>query len=75
MIEFFKQLRWQDLVDVILMTIIIYRLLLLVKGNKGAHMSSTRRSGPGSFLSFRYFELYTMDWLIQSFWARSSLPS
>ena len=70
MIEFFKQLRWQDLVDVILMTIIIYRLLLLVKGTKAAHMLM----GLGvlvlaSFLS-RYFELYTMDWLIQSFWAQ-----
>ena len=70
MIEFFKQLRWQDLVDVILMTIIIYRLLLLVKGTKAAHMLM----GLGvlvlaSFLS-RYFELYTIDWLIQSFWAQ-----
>ena len=70
MIEFIKQLRWQDLVDVILMTIIIYRLLLLVKGTKAAHMLM----GLGvlvlaSFLS-RYFELYTMDWLIQSFWAQ-----
>jgi diadenylate cyclase len=70
MIEFFKQLRWQDLVDVILMSIIIYRLLLLVKGTKAAHMLM----GLGvlvlaSFLS-RYFELYTLDWLIQSFWAQ-----
>ncbi len=70
MIEFFKQLRWQDLVDVILMTIIIYRLLLLVKGTKAAHMLM----GLGvlvlaSFLS-KYFELYTIDWLIQSFWAQ-----
>jgi diadenylate cyclase len=70
MIEFFKQLRWQDLVDVILISIIIYRLLLLVKGTKAAHMLM----GLGvlvlaSFLS-RYFELYTMDWLIQSFWAQ-----
>jgi diadenylate cyclase len=70
MIEFFRQLRWQDLVDVILMSIIIYRLLLLVKGTKAAHMLM----GLGvlvfaSFLS-RYFELYTIDWLIQSFWAQ-----
>ena len=70
MIEFLKQLRWQDLVDVILMSIIIYRLLLLVKGTKAAHMLL----GLGvlvlaSFLS-KYFELYTIDWLIQSFWAQ-----
>ena len=41
-----------------------------MKGTKAAHMLM----GLGvlvlaSFLS-RYFELYTMDWLIQSFWAQ-----
>lgn len=70
MIEFLKQIRWQDLVDIILMSVIIYRLLIIIKGTKAAHMLI----GLGlllvaSFLS-RYFELYTIDWLIQSFWAQ-----
>ena len=68
--EFLRQLRWQDLVDVLLMSIIVYRLLLIIKGTKAAHMLM----GLGvllfaSFLS-RYFDLYTVDWLIQSFWAQ-----
>lgn len=68
--EILGQLRWQDLVDIIVMSVIVYRLLLLIKGTKAAHMLM----GLGilliaSILS-RYFELYTVDWLIQSFWAQ-----
>jgi len=36
--DFLRQLRWQDLVDIILMSIIFYRLLLMIKGTKAAHM-------------------------------------
>lgn len=62
------EFRWQDAVDIILMSIILYRLLLLIKGTRAAQMLV----GLGvlllaSILS-RYFELYTVDWLIQSFW-------
>jgi diadenylate cyclase len=68
--DFLRQLRWQDLVDIILMSIILYRLLLMIKGTKAAHMLM----GLGVLLLgsvfSRYFELYTVDWLIQSFWAQ-----
>lgn len=68
--ELLRQIRWQDIVDIIVMSIIVYRLLLMIKGTKAAHMLI----GLGvllvaSFLS-RYFELYTVDWLIQSFWSQ-----
>jgi diadenylate cyclase len=68
--ELLRQIRWQDLVDIIVMSIIVYRLLLMIKGTKAAHMLI----GLGvllvaSFVS-RYFELYTVDWLIQSFWSQ-----
>jgi diadenylate cyclase len=70
MIEFFRQLRWQDIVDVVLMSIIIYRLLLLVKGTKAAHMLMGLGVLVLASVLSRYFELYTVDWLIQSFWAQ-----
>ena len=68
--ELLRQIRWQDIVDIIVMSIIVYRLLLMIKGTKAAHMLI----GLGvllvaSFMS-RYFELYTVDWLIQSFWSQ-----
>ena len=68
--ELLRQLRWQDLVDVILMSIIVYRLLLIIKGTKAAHMLMGLGVLLLASLLSRYFELYTVDWLIQSFWAQ-----
>ena len=70
MIEFIRQIRWQDMVDVILMSIIVYRLLLIIKGTKAAHMLIGLGLLLMASLLSRYFELYTVDWMIQSFWAQ-----
>jgi len=68
--KFFDQLRWQDLIDILIVSFIIYKILILVKGTRAARMLI----GVGvllaiSFLS-RFLELYTLDWLIQSFWTQ-----
>lgn len=68
--EILRQLRWQDLVDVTLMSIIVYRLLLLIKGTKAAHMLMGLGVLLLASLLSAYFEIYTVDWLIQSFWAQ-----
>ena len=68
--ESLTQLRWQDLVDIVLMSIIVYRLLLIIKGTKAAHMLIGLGVLLIASLLSRYFELYTVDWLIQSFWAQ-----
>ncbi len=68
--ELLKQIRWQDIVDIILMSIILYRLLLIIKGTKAAHMLMGLGVLLLASLLSRYFELYTVDWLIQSFWAQ-----
>lgn len=68
--ELLRQLRWQDLIDVVLMSIIVYRLLLIIKGTKAAHMLMGLGVLLLASLLSRYFELYTVDWLIQSFWAQ-----
>lgn len=70
MFEVISQLRWQDVVDIILVSIIIYRILLIIKGTKAAKMLI----GIGvllivSFFS-KYLELYTLDWMISSFWGQ-----
>lgn len=70
MVELFNQIRWQDLLDIALVSIILYRILLIIKGTKAANMLI----GLGvlllaSFFS-KYFQLYTMDWIIQSFWSQ-----
>ena len=70
MLELLGQIRWQDVLDIALVSIILYRILLIIKGTKAAQMLV----GLGvllvaSFFS-KYLQLYTMDWIIQSFWAQ-----
>ncbi len=70
MLEIIAQLRWQDVIDIILVSIIIYRILLIIKGTRAAKMLL----GLGvlvivSFFS-KFLELYTLDWMISSFWGQ-----
>lgn len=68
-IAFFKGIRWQDIMDILLVSFIIYRLLLLIKGTKAVQMLI----GIGILLIglvvSRWAEFYTVDWIVQSFWA------
>jgi len=71
MIEILRQHRWiLDILDITIMAIILYRLLLIVKGTKAAQMLV----GLGILLlasvASRYLELFTIDWLVQSFWSQ-----
>ncbi len=65
-----SQLRWQDLIDVIIVSYIIYKIFFLIKGTRAARMLI----GVGVLLALsllsRFLELYTLDWLIQSFWTQ-----
>jgi diadenylate cyclase len=68
--KFFDQLRWQDLIDIAIVSFIIYKIFILVKGTRAARMLI----GVGVLLAIslisRFLELYTLDWLIQSFWTQ-----
>ncbi|MBM4136835.1 MAG: TIGR00159 family protein [Nitrospira sp.] len=68
--ELLRQLRWQDLVDIILMSLIFYRLLLIIKGTKAVQMLIGLGVLLFASLLSGYLELYTVDWVIQSFWAQ-----
>lgn len=65
-----SQLRWQDLIDIIIVSYIIYKIFFLIKGTRAARMLI----GVGVLLALsllsRFLELYTLDWLIQSFWTQ-----
>ncbi|MFA5353267.1 MAG: diadenylate cyclase CdaA [Thermodesulfovibrionales bacterium] len=68
--DFIEQIRWQDAVDIVLVSIVIYRILLILKGTKAAKMLA----GIGVLLIVslfsRFLQFYTMDWIIQSFWSQ-----
>lgn len=68
--QFLAQIRPNDILDIALVSIIIYRILLLIKGTKAGQMLI----GLGvllaaSFVS-RNLGLYAMDWIVQSFWSQ-----
>jgi diadenylate cyclase len=70
LLDLLRQIRWQDVLDVVLVSIILYRMILIVKGTIAARMLA----GVGVLLLAlffaKYLQLYTMDWLIQSFWSQ-----
>lgn len=68
--ELIGQIRWQDIIDIILVAIVIYRLLLIIKGTKAAQMLIGLGLLLLAFFVSAYMELYTMSWIIQSFWAQ-----
>lgn len=68
--ELLKQIRWQDILDIVFVAIIFYRLLLIVKGTKAAQMLIGLGLLLLASLLSEHLELYTVNWIIQSFWAQ-----
>jgi diadenylate cyclase len=70
--EILRQHRWiLDVLDILIVSMIVYRLLLFIKGTKAAQMLIGLGLLLGASLLSRYLELYTLDWLIQSFWSQA----
>lgn len=71
MSEILKEYRWLlDILDILLMSLILYRLLLIIKGTKAVQMLIGLGLLLVASLASRYLELFTIDWLVQSFWAQ-----
>ncbi|MGO9614370.1 MAG: diadenylate cyclase CdaA [Dissulfurispiraceae bacterium] len=70
MLELFNQIRWQDILDIFLVSAIIYRVLLIIKGTRAERMVI----GVGVLLLAAFFsktlQLYTTDWIVLSFWSQ-----
>src|SRR3990170_2451270 len=72
MMELLRQHRWiLDLFDITLVSVIVYRLLLIIKGTKTAQMLIGLGVLLAASILSRYFELNTVGWLIESFWAQA----
>ncbi len=63
-------IRWQDILDILLVTIIIYRGLLIIKGTKAAKMLIGLMVLFLALIISQYLGFYTIDWIIQSLWAQ-----
>ncbi|MBF0472898.1 MAG: TIGR00159 family protein [Nitrospirae bacterium] len=67
--DILRQIRWQDVVDILIVSYIFYRLLLIIRGTRAVQMLIGIGVMLLTSLIARYLNLYTLDWLIQSFWA------
>ena len=63
-------IRWQDILDILIVTVIIYRILLIIKGTKAVQMLIGIGVLFMALLFSQYLGLYTIDWIIQSLWAQ-----
>ncbi len=63
-------IRWQDVLDILIVTVIIYRVLLIIKGTRAAQMLIGIGVLFVALLFSKYMGLYTIDWIIQSLWAQ-----
>jgi diadenylate cyclase len=68
--ELIKLIRWQDILDILLVTTILYRVLLIIKGTRAAQMLIGIGVLFVALLFSKYLGLYTIDWIIQSLWAQ-----
>jgi diadenylate cyclase len=68
--EIIKLIRWQDILDILLVTTILYRVLLIIKGTKAAQMLIGMGVLFVALLFSKYMGLYTIDWIIQSLWTQ-----
>lgn len=67
--EIITEFRWQDIVDITIVTFVIYRLLLLIKGTRAFQMLMGLVILFAAFVVSRWAGLYTVEWLIQSLWS------
>lgn len=68
--EILGLIRWQDILDILLVTVILYQVLLIIKGTKAARMLIGLGVLFLGLLFSQYIGLYTIDWIIQTLWAQ-----
>ena len=65
-IDYFN-LRWQDLVDIILTAILIYQLLLFLRGTQGIQVLAGILILLLAYWGARRLDLFTLEWFLESF--------
>jgi diadenylate cyclase len=58
---------WWDILDILIVSILIYELLKLIRGTRAVQLGIGIASIVGLFYASRYFQLETLNWLIRNF--------
>ncbi|MDW7709064.1 MAG: diadenylate cyclase CdaA [Deferrisomatales bacterium] len=67
MIDLPAGLRWQDVVDILLVALVIYRIFILVKGTRALQMLVGMAVVVVAFVTSQIFELFTLHWILNAF--------
>lgn len=67
MIELLSTFRIQDAIDVAIIAFVIYRIIDLIRGTRAVQMLIGLAVVFLTFLSSRYFSLYTLHWILDNF--------
>jgi diadenylate cyclase len=64
-----SHLRWQDVVDIFLVWLIMYRVLILIKRTGTIQMLSGLGILAISFVMSQWFEFYALNWILEKFFS------
>jgi DNA integrity scanning protein DisA with diadenylate cyclase activity len=67
MLEFIRQIRWQDALDVSIITFLIYRALQIVRGSRAMQMIMGLAVILVAYVSSRALGLFTLNWILDNF--------
>jgi len=67
MLELVANFRLQDAIDIAVIAFVIYRLIDLIRGTRAARMLVGLLVVFLTFLSSKYFDLYTLNWVLDNF--------
>ncbi|MEA2626369.1 MAG: diadenylate cyclase [Candidatus Binatota bacterium] len=61
--------RWQDLLDIAIIAFVTYQVIKMIRGTRAAQMLIGLIIVFGTYLGSQYFELYTLNWVLDNFLA------
>src|SRR5216684_5513981 len=67
MLDLLFTLRLQDAIDILIIAFFIYRIIDLIRGTRAVQMLIGLAVVFLTFLSSQYFELYTLNWVLDNF--------
>lgn len=67
MFELLEGFRWQDLIDILLVAFIIYRIFILIKGTRALKILVGLAIIVVAYWASREFELLALDWMLSTF--------
>lgn len=67
MLEIFRYLRWQDVVDIGIIAFVIYRLIYMIKGTRAMQMIIGLVIVLLAYVSSQVLGFYTLNWILDNF--------